>query len=297
MLGGSYGLYSAQPPMEDELSPPSSSFSSGGKDYYQMGLLLPETSFCSLHPWLGFFTRYIPDFQDHLRERKKVLRREGQLVMDVRRLKDTLNELELNMGSAMSDLTSFIGEVLAAREWERQAQRQFSVETNMPPRPRLSAIVIPFDEEDEKDGGRVERQFSKTLPARMKSLAEFTETLYRYSEEEEVPVRLRLVTADGQSRTSPLSSPGSNLSSTGSGRSPITKTRLRVTRSGVGDPIVLGGRGGHGGSVGQPGHISLLSNKILMRTNSTPVEEEEEEEEEVEEEKEGENTNYELTVL
>ena len=223
-------------------------------------------------------------------------------MMDVRRLKDTLNELELSMGSAMSDLTSFIGEVLAAREWERQAQRQLSVETNMPPRPRLSAIVIPFDEEDGKDGGRVERQFSKTLPARMKSLAEFTETLYRYSEEEEVPARLRFVTTEGQSQTSPLPSPGPTLSSTGSGRSPITKTRLRVTRADLGDPVILGGRGG---AVGQSGHISLLPNKILMRTNSTPVEEEEEEEEEVEEEEEeekegevgGEGRNYELTVL
>ena len=285
-MGGSYGLYSGQQLPDD--TPPTPS----GKDYYQMGLLLPETSMCSVRPWLGFFTRYIPDFREHLPERRVVREREGRLVKDVRRLKDTLNELELSVGTATSDLTSFIGEVLAAREWEKQMQRQFSIEANIPHRPRLSAIVIPFDEDEEREGTS---RSAKTLPPRLRSLAEFTETLYRFREEEDTPSRLKK-TAEPSNPAASLPSPAPSGSSTGSGRSPITKTRLRVTRTESTDPSMLSSRW-QGPSGSQPTHIPLLPNKILIRSNSNPVGDEEEEEEEEEEEDVEEEETHELTEL
>ena len=294
-VGGSYGLYSAQSPMQ-ELH-----VASAVKDHYQMGLLLPETSMCSVRPWLGFFTRYIPEFQEHLHERRKVREREARLVKDVRRLKDTLNELELSIGSTTSDLTSFIGEVLAARELERRMQRNLSIEANVPLRPRLSAIVVPFEDEEEREKRSIEiARSAKTLPSHVRSLAEFTESLYSFREENSSPTQLRKAADRTMSLTGSCSPTlgSSGAAASGSGRSPITKTRLRVTRTESVEQSGLSSRWSTAPGLAS-GHIPLVPNKILIKDYSTNVEEGEEEEdgEGEGEEEGGKGETYELTEL
>ena len=264
-VGGSYGLYDRQSPVQDL------HVTSSEKDHYQMGLLLPETSSCSLRPWLGFFLRYIPDFQTNLQQQQKVREREAMLVKDVRRLKDALNELELSIGSMASDLTSFIGAVLAARELEKRKKLSLCTEGSTPPRSRLSDIVAPFEDPAEKEKRNTEiARPSKTLPSHTKSLVEFTETLYSYSGEKDTPTYLRNKDQLGTSVSSPLFR--QSLTPTGSGRSPITKTRLRVTRTESTEQSGLSSR--WGGSPGPaPGHIPLLPNKILIKHSSSLEEE------------------------
>ena len=267
-VGGSYGLYSGQTPMHDL------HVISADKDHYQMGLLLPETSLCTIRPWIGFFTRHIPEFQDHLQEKYKVHKREARLVKDIRALKDTLNELELSVGANASDLTSFIGAVLAAREAERRSKMmKQSLDTTAPPRPRLSAIVTPFEDQEEREKrDREIARGTKTLPPCMESLAEFSETLYQFSGESSTPVHLRKA-RDSSVIASPLL--GQNVMAIGSGRSPITKTRVRVTRTESTEQSSLHSRwSGSPGPVS--GHISLLPNKILIKDRSMSLEEEEE---------------------
>ena len=264
-VGGSYGLYDRQSPVQDL------HVTSSEKDHYQMGLLLPETSSCSLRPWLGFFLRYIPDFQTNFQQQQKVREREAMLVKDVRRLKDALNELELSIGSMASDLTSFIGAVLAARELEKRKKLSLCTEGATPPRSRLSEIVVPFEDPAEKEKRNAEiARPTKTLPPHTKSLAEFTETLYSYSGENDSPTCLRTKDPLGTRASSPLFR--QSLTPTGSGRSPITKTRLRVTRTESTEQSGLSSRWG-GSSGPAPGHIPLLPNKILIK-HSTSLEEE-----------------------
>lgn len=267
VVGGSYGLYNQKSPMQDL------HISLVDKNHhYQLGLLLPETFSCVIRPWLGFFSRYIPDFHQLLQERQRVQKRETKLVKDVRRLKDTLNELELSVGMTTSDLTSFIGAVLAAREMEKRT-RMSSLSPDLKPtgRPRLSAVVVPLEdqEEREKRNAELSSQTSTTLPTEIKSLAEFTETLYSFTDQNtSTPTHLRKA-GDG-------STTGASPSSlTGSGRSPITKTRLRVTRTESMEQSGLHSR--WGASPGPAsGHIPLLPNKILIKERNVSLGEDEE---------------------
>ena len=261
VVGGSYGLYDRDSPMQDLYVPPLDKY-----QHYQLGLLLPETSACTIRPWLGFFTQYIPEFQDHLLEHRRVQEREAELVKDVRRLKDALNELELSVGTATSDLTSFIGAILAAREQERHTRMtSLSPDYNPAPRPRFSAVVVPCDDQEEKEKRNTELS-QKTLTKHSKSLAEFTETLYSCENSSRTPTQLRKVAEGG----------GASPGSPGSGRSPITKTRLRVTRTESIEQSGLHSR--WGGSPGPAsGHVPLLPNKILIRERSVGLEEEDRE--------------------
>ena len=264
IVGGSYGLYDRDNPMKDLHVPAREKTS----HHYQQGLLLPETSGCSVRPWLGFFVRYIPNFQQHFKEQRKVREREARLVKDVRRLKDTLNELELSVGSITSDLTSFVGAILAARERERQ-NRMSSLSPDRAHRPRLSAMLVSSE-----DGENSEMtSSSKTLPAKTKSLAEFTETLYSFADEKTTPSHQRKMVESSVGGASPVVG---NTLSPGSGRSPITKTRLRVTRSESTEYSSLYSRSPGPAS----GHIPLLANKILIKEQNVGPEEEEEEEKE-----------------
>lgn len=264
VVGGSYGLYSREFPMRDlHVSPRIDK-----NRHYQLGLLLPETSPCTIRPWLGFFTRYIPEFERHLLERRRISERVTRLVKDVRNLKDTLNELELNVGTTTSDLTSFIGEILAAREKEKKTRMSSLSPPKLNPvtRPRLSATVEDHKKEREIRNIEVPKT-SKTFPTHVKSLAEFTETLYRYSDET-TPTHLNKT----EGLMARASSPSLGCSSLGSGRSPITKTRLRVTRSS--EPSSLHPR--WGGTTGpNTGHVPLLPNKILIKEQNMSFEEEE----------------------
>ena len=267
VVGGSYGLYNRDNPMKDL------HISGRGKNahHYQQGLLLPETSGCSVKPWLGFFARHIPEFQGHFAEQRKVRERKVRLVKDVRRLKDTLNELELSIGAITSDLTSFVGAILAARQRERQ-HRMSSLSPDHTHRPRLSAMLVPSKDAEEKGSDVI-----SSLPPKVKSLAEFTETLYSFSDERNTPSGQRKMADSSVGGVSPGTR---NALSPGSGRSPITKTRLRVTRTESTEHSSLHSRNPGGVS----GHIPLLANKILIREQNIGPEEEEEEGEEEEEE-------------
>ncbi|CAI7998419.1 Myotubularin-related protein 10-A [Geodia barretti] len=261
VVGGSYGLYNRDSPMKDL------HVAGRGKTshHYQQGLLLPETSGCSVKPWLGFFARHIPDFQEHFAEQRRVREREVRLVKDVRRLKDTLNELELSVGAITSDLTSFVGAILAARERERR-NRMSSLSPDHAHRPRLSAMLVPSDDVEVR--GSEVNSSSKTLPTKVQSLAEFTETLYMFSDDRGTPSGLRKSADGAVGGASP--GPGNALSP-GSGRSPITKTRLRVTRTESIESSSLHSRTPGPAS----GHIPLLANKILIREQNVGPEEEE----------------------
>lgn len=130
-----------------EVTPASVASSSQAIDYYQKGLLVPETSLCSLRVWGGFFFRYIPELGAVTRERNLLVQRlESRMVRDVQKLKEELNELELSMGVAYTtDLPSCIGVVVMAREQEMLADRRESVEVGMPLRPLLTASVYSYE--------------------------------------------------------------------------------------------------------------------------------------------------------
>jgi hypothetical protein len=134
-----FGRYSA----EREATP--ISVASQDIDYYRQGLLIPETSLCSLKVWNGFFFRFLPGMSAcHRQELSEVQLLETRMVKDVQKLKEELNEIELSLGAYTTDLTSCIGEVELAREREIMDERRESVEVGMPLRPRLTASVYSY---------------------------------------------------------------------------------------------------------------------------------------------------------
>ena len=226
------------------------------------------------------------------------------MVKDVQKLKEELNEMELSLGTFMTDLPSCIGEVEQAREREIMDERRESVEVGMPLRPRLTASIYSYsaietleeslgadqpppteevvveEEDEEVDGGatlsddatpmnsphstptkvqQAQKQsrnngtlyasnFSSPSSttaaaaggagadaskpaAKQTSLAQFTDALY--SSELEGGSMLRpKVLAEMASVPPGLSMVG------GASRSPVTKTRLRVVKSEMSDPVV-----------------------------------------------------------
>jgi len=130
-----------------EVTPASVASSHQAVDYYQKGLLVPETSMCSLQVWRGFFFRYLPDLGMADSERSlSVQQLESRMVRDVQKLKEELNELELSVGMTYTtDLPSCIGEVVQSREKEMLADRRESVEVGVPIRPLLTASVYSYD--------------------------------------------------------------------------------------------------------------------------------------------------------
>lgn len=136
---GKFGRYSA----EREVTPVS--VISQDVDYYQQGLLIPETSLCTLRVWDGFFFRFLPELSAcHRLELSEVQLLEARMVKDVQKLKEELNEMELSLGAYTTDLPSCIGEVEQAREREIMDERRESVEVGMPLRPRLTASMYSY---------------------------------------------------------------------------------------------------------------------------------------------------------
>lgn len=133
-------------PGEREVTPMSVSSSSQPIDYYQKGLLVPETSFCNLHVWSGFFFRYLPELGAVTEKRNLFVQQlESRMVRDVQKLKEELNELELSMGvTYTTDLPSCIGEVVMSREREMLADRRESVEVGMPSVPYSQPQSTPM---------------------------------------------------------------------------------------------------------------------------------------------------------
>ena len=243
-------------------------------DFYKQGLLFPETSLCSMKFWSGFFSRYIPNLGEVEKQRRLRLHKlESRLVKDVRKLKDELNELELSCGTYTSDLNTFIGEVLQEREREMEHSIELSMEAGLVQGPpRFSAMLYAYDEETEPSNGMIrlglrEASVSSTeLPSspikleadiptspvkaerdtkepsrerhvrthssgHKSSLAQFTDALY--SSELEDSVSGSVLRPKHLAERS-LSMSGDHAS----GRSPVSKTRLRVVKSKPSDPVV-----------------------------------------------------------
>lgn len=267
-VGGSYGLYRGSSSLQ-------SKDDQNSTDYYQMGLLVPETSMCNIKLWEGFFLRYLPQSKAQRHYRLVVQRLESRLVRDVRKFKDELNELELSVGSFTSDLTSFIGNVLEAREEEILRERKVSVDANVPFRPRLSAVLVPYGDKEEEHGndheqeGEFLRQAShRSLPCQrqLSSLAQFTDALYSSELEASKGMRPRQLTERS------TSSPGMPRIPSPGGKSPVTKTRLRVTREDSKDPARQALRWQSAPDMHNR-HVPLVTGKILSRKDSGVIEE------------------------
>lgn len=266
-----FGRYSA----DREITPVSTC--SADVDYYQRGLLIPETSLCSLRVWDGFFLCFVPELgRCHAQSLQEVQMLQARMVKDVQKLKEELNEMELSMGAFTTDLPSCIGEVVQAREREIMDDRRESVEVGIPLRPRLTASMYSYSaiegveerdggQEEEEEGGALSQPSDDATPVnsphstptkiqqqpqrnhtlngslslqpspggdaskpafKQTSLAQFTDALYSSEMEEGPGLRPRTL-AD---------SPGLSM---GTGRSPVTKTRLRVVKSEASaDPVV-----------------------------------------------------------
>lgn len=238
-------------------------------DYYRQGLLVPETSLCSLKVWSGFFFRHLPELGAcHQAEQLEVQQLESRMVRDVQKLKEELNEVELSLGTFTTDLPSCVGQVVMAREKEILDDRRESVEVGVPLRPRLTASVYSYSEiedlteepaKEDRDldditpthkgaisedvtpvnsphttPTKLQQPFNGAvpappMPAKQTSLAQFTDALY--SSELQV---------GGGLRPGPLKNLGAGEASPKgmATRSPVTKTRLRVVKTQTADPVV-----------------------------------------------------------
>lgn len=237
------------------------SVNSQDMDYYRQGLLIPETSLCSLKVWDGFFFRHLPDLGAcHQHEQLEVQQLESRMVRDVQKLKEELNEMELSLGTFTTDLPSCIGKVVLAREKEILDGRRESVEVGIPLRPRLTASVYSYSEieglteemvreETEVDDATpthtatvsddstpvnsphttptklLQPPNGTTTPPRQTSLAQFTDALYSSELHERGGLR-------------PLKALAGETSLGLVSRSPVVKTRLRVVKSETSDPVV-----------------------------------------------------------
>ncbi len=246
---GNNGLYRDS----RESSPGDLALDSKMRDYYQRGLLMPETSMCSMQFWSGYFFRYVPELSSQQRDTQSALQKlESRMVRNVRKMKDELNELELNVGSYTSDLTSIIGEVLQTREKELSQDKEMTVDQSLTAQPRLSAVVYSYEAQDEfveVDGPCFEHSLSQdhlvengnlsqnsllnrpsltlSLSQQKTTLAEFTDALY-LSQREEEGTNLQSIKHHLSPSNSPLPP----------GRSPVIKTRLKVTKSKGSDPVI-----------------------------------------------------------
>ena len=251
------GFYS-----DREVTPVSTS--SQDVDYYRQGLLVPETSLCSLKVWDGFFFRYVPELgMCHQQEQLEVQQLESRMVRDVQKLKEELNEMELSLGAFTTDLPSCIGEAVLARKRELMVERRESLDVGVPLRPRLTASMYSYSGIDslgeeynflEEDGTEDQKEDIsndatpvnsplrtatkeqqkptngnlevKLSAVKQTSLAQFTDALYSSEIE------------DGAIRPRALVEMSTSSVSTGSNRSPVTKTRLRVVKSQTSDPVI-----------------------------------------------------------
>ena len=228
-VGGNFGLYSDQPiPMSlssHELTPeraeqvsnhsiPISSSSSSSSL-----LLLPDTSIPCLVFWADYFFRYLPDYSSTKLPVSNSQQLQSKLVRDVRKLKESLNDLEMERGEQTSDFSGFIREMMKAREEEKRL-RKLKKEASREIARRMSAFINISSEEE--DGDKSFEKLSspvvsvsnkaKTLPAKLDdSLSKFADELYSNGD-----VAKRLLTASTGGGTS--------------GRSPVLKTKITIQK-------------------------------------------------------------------
>ena len=294
-----FGLYTGSPessPTHNDIDPMT--------DFYKQGLLLPETSLCSMKFWGGFYSRFIPDLSDvEKKHRLRLHKLESRLVKDVRKIKDDLNELELSCGTYTSDLNTFIGEVLQEREREMEHTVELSMEAGLlQAPPRHSAMLYAFDDVESSNGvirmvGDREMSVSSAeLPSSpIKVDADHTPTPTSpmkadSGEGNQQQGHVRTHSAAGKKSslaqfTDALYSSEREDSITGSivrpkqlaersfsisgdhaaGRSPVIKTRLRVVKSKPSDPVVAAWQN-------SPREQTRPMEKILIKARKDSVE-------------------------
>ena len=261
---GKFGLFS-----DREVTPVS--VNSQDVDYYRHGLLVPETSMCSLSIWDAFFFRYLPEL-GACHQQLEVQQLESRMVRDVQKLKEELNELELSVGTFTTDLPTCIGEVVEAREKQIMDERRESVEVGMPLRPRLTASIYSYSEITEDDGGAEKNgdkeEIDGSIPATLVDDVTPVNSPHGTPTKNQKPkpqalngnVSLPVRGAGGAAArqtslaqftdalySSELEDSGglrpkalaeAQASPVGPSRSPVTKTRLRVVKSQTSDPVV-----------------------------------------------------------
>ena len=212
--GGNFGLYTDQ---YQPITLDNNNMESNPKDP-MTGLLLPVTAVAAYRLWDGYFLRYVPEFSLVKIQRNSVRNLQNRFVKDVRKLKETLNDLEVQRGSPTSDLNAFILEIMKVKEEEKRLRRaKERLSTH-----RMSAFTS-LSSEDEADirflgsdlpinSGVMDK--ARTLPAKLdESLSKFATELY----------------SNGDSPKS-VHSHAFTLSGGSGGRSPVLKTKIKVQR-------------------------------------------------------------------
>ena len=227
VIGGNFGLYTDQPiPISlnnhDITKDRSENFES--PESYQSCLILPKTSMYRLVFWSKYFFKFIPEFSSTVSRDLASQLLQNRLVKNVRKLKENLNDLELEQGCQTSDLFGFIGEIMKARETEKRL-RQLKMQTSQEITRRMSAFVCVSSEDEEGDRSLLDnsnfsapvisvQEKAKTLPTKLdESLTKFADELYNNGETSKNLARDRILT-----------------SSTGGGRSPVLKTKITVQK-------------------------------------------------------------------
>ena len=219
-VGGNFGLY---PDVSVPLSPASSisgaSLATARFEDPSLSstLLQPCTLVCSMKLWSGYFFRYIPSITGSAHKQREIERvLESRLVKDVRKLKNMLNDYELSFGAQASDLSSFVGKILKAREEEKKEQLKLRIANG---RMSMFPMLVSDEDTDDKDaksltnGSPVKIDRSQTLPAKFDdSMLKFASRLYKESSPQP-QLRERTVT-----------------SASVGGRSPVFTARIRVQR-------------------------------------------------------------------
>lgn len=219
--GGNFGLYSDQPlPMSlsnHELTPERLELATPTPP---SPLLLPDCSLPSLVFWSHYFFQYIPDYSSTISRERNRQQLHNRLVKDVRKLKENLNDLEIEHGENTSDLPGFIREIMKAREEEKRL-RKLKREASREVAKRMSAFINISSEEEDGDKsleGKFNSSFTgsnkaSTLPARLdESFTKFAAEVNTGNGE----VAKRLLSASGGSSTG--------------GRSPVLKTKITVQK-------------------------------------------------------------------
>ena len=226
VLGGNFGLYSDQPYPVSPVVNASIATDEGSKpdvreSNCQTGLLIPMTAISSMRIWYKYFFRYIPEFALIATQWEYARQLENRFVKDVRKLKETLNELELQLGTETSDLNAFITEIMRVRDEEKRLKRAKMMNNGR----RMSAFASFSSGEEELDLKMLEGKLkvpssdfpdkAKTLPAKLdESLAKFADELYSNSNGESPKlIRSNVIT-----------------SSDVGGRSPVMKTRIKIQK-------------------------------------------------------------------
>eukprot|EP00731_Ephydatia_muelleri_P016587 Em0009g1011a len=167
-------------------------------------VLLPDTSHCRMQVWAGFFFRYIPGLYREA-EQRVLQEHYSRMVREVRKLKDLLNGREMEAGARESDVKRMSDTSVASSDDLSTTTSRHVTSVN-----QEHEVAVDAPTFSDK---------SKSLPTG--SIAHFSNILK--NTEERVTGR--------SPRTRSTHSPGPST-----GRSPISKTKLKVTRNQASEP-------------------------------------------------------------